>query len=188
MKRINSHPSNPTIIFLMLMVGFFWITSSHADPASSQNKPKIWSGDKRFVDQRNQSIADTQTGLVWMKSDSYQITGHWTNWRESFKFISALNETGFADYYDWRLPTLDELRTLYEADKINSAQVGREMVIHIDPIFTKEGSGSLWSSEINGHFNAFGIIFNTGQKFSAHKSSISRKAVRAVRTAHPRAN
>ena len=107
------------------------------------------------------------------------------NWRDSFKFISALNETGFADYYDWRLPTSDELQTLYDADKTNGAQVGREMVLHMDPLFTKEGSGSLWSSDVNGHHNAFGIIFNTGEKFSAHKDSRSRKAVRAVRTIHP---
>lgn len=188
MKQTDFSFAKLALLFSMIMIGTCWVALSHAGPDLAKNEPVIWSEDKRFVDQRNHSITDTQTGLMWLKSDSYQITGHWMNWKDSFKFISALNETGFADHFDWRVPTLDELRTLYEAKKINSAQVGREMVIHIDPLFAKEGSGSLWSSEVNGHFNAFGIIFNNGQKFSAHKSSKSRKAVRAVRTAQPRAN
>ena len=180
--------AKPFLFFSMILIGFSWVALSHAESGAAKSQPEIWSEDKRYVDHRNQTITDTQTGLMWLKSDSYQITGHWINWLDSFKFISALNETGFADFFDWRMPTLDELRTLHEAEKINSTQVGREMVIHIDPLFTKEGSGSHWSSEINGHYNAFGIIFNTGQKFSAHKTSRSRKAVRAVRTASPRAN
>jgi len=188
MKRTDLFIAKPAILLSLIMIGACWVALSHAEPGITKNEPAIWSEDKRFVDQRDHSIIDTQTGLMWLKSDSYQITGHWMNWTDSFKFISALNETGFANHFDWRLPTLDELRTLYEAKKINSAQVGREMVIHIDPVFAKEGSGSLWSSEVNGHFNAFGIIFNNGQRFSAHKSSKSRKAVRAVRTAHPPAN
>jgi len=186
MQRFNLNFFKPVTFFLVVAAGCCWNVSSHAEPARDQ--PAIGSEDKRFTDHLNQSITDTQTGLMWMKSDSYLITGHWMSWRESSSFIKVLNEKGFAGYYDWRLPTLDELRTLYEADKTNSAQVGREMMIHIDPIFAKEGSGSLWSFETNGHFNAFGIIFNTGQRFSAHKNSKSRKAVRAVRTAHPRVN
>lgn len=59
------------------------------------------------------------------------------------------------------------------------------MVIHIDPIFEKEGSGAWWSREPNGHFNAFGIEFNNGSRFSAPKKSLARKAVRAMRVAAP---
>ena len=55
------------------------------------------------------------------------------------------------------------------------------MIIHIDPIFAKEGSASLWTIEENGNYNAFGIILNTGKRFNSSKESRSRKAVRAVR-------
>ncbi len=139
------------------------------------------SGDQRFIDHGNHTITDTKTGLMWMKEDSYNITGHWINWKEAFQFVEALNEEGFGDQIDWRLPTLEELKTLYDKDKINSQQVGHEMVIHIDPIFGREGGGAQWSSVGNGTFNAFGIVFNTGNRFSAPKTSRSRKTVRAVR-------
>ena len=57
--------------------------------------------------------------------------------------LKKSNEDGFANYYDWQMPTLKDLRTLYEPHKTNSQQVGREMQIHIDPIFAKEGFGGL---------------------------------------------
>ena len=55
------------------------------------------------------------------------------------------------------------------------------MIIHIDPIFAKEGSASLWTIEENGNYNAFGVILNTGKRFSGPKKARFRKAVRAVR-------
>lgn len=145
--------------------------------ASAETK----SEDQRFIDHGNHTITDSKTGLMWLKEDSYIATGHWLNWNESFKFIDTLNEEGFGGYIDWRLPTVKELQTLYEQDKINSKQVGHEMVIHIDPVFGREGGGAQWSADDNGKFNAFGVVFNTGNRFSAPKNSRSRKTVRAVR-------
>ncbi len=135
----------------------------------------------RYVDHGDQTVTDTQTGLMWQRLDAYLDTGHWMNWYESFDYVDRLNREGFGGYSDWRLPTVRELRTLYEADKTNGRQVGREMVIHMDPVFEPNGGGAHWSSESNGRFNAFGLVFNTGRRFSAPKNSKSRKSVRAVR-------
>ena len=55
------------------------------------------------------------------------------------------------------------------------------MKIHTDLLFGKKGSGSLWSADENGMYNAFGVEFNTGNVFSVNKKSRSRKATRAVR-------
>lgn len=174
-----------------MRVGLGWILAAALilTPAISAATPdgsaqKTWSEDRRFLDNGDGTISDTQTGLMWVKKDSYLHTGRMMNWSEAFEYVRSLNENMYADYMDWRMPTLDELRTLYEADKTNSAQVGREMKIHIDPIFGKEGCGALWSSEDDGHFNALGIIFNTGQQFSSNKKSRSRRATRAVRVIH----
>ena len=49
--------------------------------------------------------------------------------------------------------------------------MGREMKIHTDPLFAKKGSGSLWSADENGRHNAFGVVFNTGDAFSANRKS-----------------
>ena len=140
-----------------------------------------WSVDKRFKDNGDKTITDTKTGLMWMKEDSYLHFGHWVNWFESIHFIKKINEDGFANQYDWQLPTIEQLTTLHEMDKMNSKDLGKGMNIHIDPIFAKEGSASLWSIEENGNYNAFGVVLNTGKRFNSSKNSRFRKAVRAVR-------
>jgi len=171
--------------FYVLVCTLTLSTLSLAEMPQEPAAEKIWSQDKRYVDNGDGTITDTKTHLMWMKQESYQQTGHWLTWFESYEFIKKINEDGFANYYDWQMPTLKDLRTLYEPHKTNSQQVGREMQIHIDPIFAKEGSGVWWALEANGRFNAFGIEFNSGKKFSAPKKSKARKVVRAMRVAKP---
>ena len=149
------------------------IDSKNAEPSLIESQ--------RYINNMDGTITDSKTGLMWMKNDSYLHSGHWLNWYEAKAFIKKLNEKGFANYFDWQYPTTRELKTLFDADKLNSAQVGREMKIHTDPLFGKRGSGSLWSADENGMYNAFGVVFNTGDVFSANKKSRSRKATRAVR-------
>jgi hypothetical protein len=173
------------VVFSILMGTLAWTSPSPAEEAQEPAAEKTWSQDKRFVDNGDGTITDTKTGLMWMKQESYQQTGHWITWMESFDFIKKANEKGFANYYDWQMPTLKDLKTLHEPHKTNSQQVGREMKIHIDPIFAKEGSGAWWALEANGHFNAFGIEFNNGKRFSASKKSKARKAVRPMRVVKP---
>jgi hypothetical protein len=142
----------------------------------------VQSQDKRYTDNGDGTISDSKTGLMWMKNDSYLHSHHWLNWHEAKDYVKELNEVGFANHFDWQLPTKEELRSLFESGKTNSSQVGREMKIHTDPLFGKNGSGSLWSASENGMHNAIGIVFNTGDTFSSNKKSRSRKATRAVRT------
>ncbi len=169
------------LAWAVLMTG----SLSLAEEPKETPKQKIWSQDKRFLDNGDGTITDTKTGLMWMELDSYQHTGHWITWQESFGYIKKLNKEGFADHYDWQMPTLKDLKTLYEPDKTNSRQVGSEMIIHIDPIFAKEGSGAWWSLEPNGHFNGFGIEYNKGSTFSSSKKSKARKATRGMRVVKP---
>ena len=175
-------------IFVLSSVLIWTLALSSPALAEMQQKTtpeKTWSQDKRFVDNGNGTITDTKTSLMWMKQESYQRTGHWITWPNAFDYVKKINEDGFANYYDWQMPTLADLKTLYEPHKTNSQQVGREMKIHIDPIFAKEGSGAWWALEANGHFNAFGIEFNNGKRFSAPKKSKARKAVRPMRVVKP---
>ncbi len=160
------------LITLFLLLGIL-SSSVYAIPVES--------GDNRYLDNNDGTITDTKTGLMWVKKDSYLHSGHWLNWHEVHDYVRQLNDEGFAQHSDWQLPTREELKTLYESEKINSSQVGSEMKIHTDPIFEKNGTGSLWSGEANGRYNAFGVVFNTGAVFNSNKKSRSRKATRAVR-------
>ena len=160
------------LITLFLLLGIL-SSSVYAIPVES--------GDNRYLDNNDGTITDTKTGLMWMKKDSYLHSGHWLNWYDVHDYVQQLNDEGFAQHNDWQLPTREELKTLYESEKINSSQVGSEMKIHTDPIFEKNGTGSLWSGEANGRYNAFGVVFNTGAVFNSNKKSRSRKATRAVR-------
>jgi hypothetical protein len=178
-------------IYKSSFVLFFISLTFFVSPFISQAKTKInekatkqsiiTSADKRFIDNGDGTITDTKTNLMWMKQDTYLQTGHWLHWFESIKFVKELNEEQFANYIDWDLPTVNELKSLYEPEKFNSSQIGREMKIHTDPIFAKNGSGGHWSREKNGVHNAFGLIYNNGSVFSHPKKSRARKAARAVR-------
>ena len=164
---------------LISLVVFYLSLSAKDFQIHAESKP---SSNKRFIDNKDGTISDSKTGLMWIKNDSFLHSGHWINWPEAKAYVKNLNKKGYANYFDWKLPTTRELKTLYDAKKINSSQVGREMKIHIDPVFGKNGSGSLWSANENGRHNAFGVVFNTGDVFSANKYSRSRKATRGVRT------
>ena len=153
--------------------------------ATGESQGSKYSQDKRFIDNGDRTVTDTKTGLLWMKEDSYQYKGHWLNWFQAQEYVDELNQERFADYLDWRLPTIQELTTLFEPEKFNGKQVGREMNLRMDPVFAKEGSGTLWTGETNGNYNAFGVVFNTGQKFNSSKRKKARRAVRAVRNLNP---
>ena len=51
----------------------------------------IWSEDKRFKDNGDRTVTDTQTGLMWMQADSYIHAGSWLTWFEAMEFIAKLN-------------------------------------------------------------------------------------------------
>ena len=161
---------------IMTIFILIWLSSIDSKVVESDSLES-----QRYIDNMDGTITDSKTGLMWMKNDSYLHSGHWLNWYEAKAFIKKLNEKGFANYFDWQYPTTRELKTLFNANKLNSAQMGREMKIHTDPLFGKKGSGSLWSADENGMYNAFGVEFNTGNVFSVNKKSRSRKATRAVR-------
>lgn len=180
MQSIQAHSKTILIILAFLLCQAIPATAQETAPVKNE---KTWSADKRFVDNGDDTITDSKSGLMWIKMDSYLHTGHWLNWEDAIEYINALNEKGFAGYHDWKMPIIKELTTLYEKEKFNSRQVGSEMNIHIDPIFSQKGGGAMWSIETNGTYNARGVIFNHGREFSGPKKSRGRKATRAVRIA-----
>jgi hypothetical protein len=140
-------------------------------------------GTGRFIANGDDTITDTQTGLMWEKkvagsncvrcvSDMYTFDGT-SDWldRLNGRLITGENDGGFAGYSDWRLPTLAELRTIL---KLESSPA-------IDPIFGLIGPAFYRTSSTHApHPSASwfvwfsnGLISNSGKLVPDH--------VRAVR-------
>ena len=75
--------------------------------------------DFRYTDSGNGTVMDNKTNLMWKKCSEGQtgsdcsgsITTH--NWQEALDIPQIYNNSGgFASYTDWRLPNIEELRSL----------------------------------------------------------------------------
>ena len=97
-------------------------------PASPQKKiivpKKLFAN--RYADQQDGTVVDTKTALHWMQFALGQAWNGKTNiaeakrytWQEALNAADAFNQTGgFAGYQDWRVPTIDELKTIVEKGK-----------------------------------------------------------------------
>ena len=51
---------------------------------------------KRFIDNGDNTITDTQSGLMWCKRDSMNDLKKWVNYQESTDYARELREKKFA--------------------------------------------------------------------------------------------
>lgn len=97
-------------------------------------------GKNRFVDNKEGTISDLATGLMWTRADS----GKAMDWRDALAWCEGLELAG---HDDWRLPNAKELQSLVDytraPDAISPAQRGPA----IDPIFQMtDGESWFWTS------------------------------------------
>ena len=67
---------------------------------------------KPFKDNKNGTVTDEGTGLVWQKGDSYHDIKKGVNWYDALEYITLKNSEKFAGHDDWRLPSLAEINKL----------------------------------------------------------------------------
>ena len=142
-----------------------------------------------LVDNNDGTVTDSATGLMWQKSGSLERLDK----RGANKYIERLNSKRFGGYYDWRMPTIEELASLL-ARKSNKG-------VHIAPEFETH-QVSCWSADKyrpqSDYYAGYWIVnFKQGQILEAlfRKSSVTAnfsgsgikndtnyvKAVRSVR-------
>lgn len=136
---------------------------------------------ERFKDSNNGTILDTQTGLMWQKMDSYHELKKGLNWYEAVEYVDKKNSEKLGGVDDWRLPTLEELRTLW--DPRLSVKSKDQEAIGLPPGFPGGGSYYLWTSNERGL--DFAWYFGLGQKedyFNLKELGDLEQGVKVVRT------
>jgi len=116
-----------------------------------------------LVDREDGTIFDTKTKLLWQRvpsDDTY-------TWEEAYKYCKSLTLGG---YNDWRLPTLEELRTLI--DKRHEPT--------ICPIFECKLDW-YWSSTSDTDFPAIVWLVYFGYGYASNDDKDTHIYVRAVR-------
>jgi len=81
-------------------------------------------GINQVLDNKNGTVTDLATGLMWQKADS----GQGLNWEQALSYAENLN---FAGYSNWRLPNAKELQRILDYSR--SPQTSNTAAI--DPVF-----------------------------------------------------
>ena len=124
---------------------------------------EVKSGPGRFTKDNNGVITDSVTGLDWYINPNPHNT-----WTQAKAWAENLTVAGGG----WRLPTLNELKTLYQ--KGASA-------VHMDPLFQLPGA-YVWSGDLKDASFAWGFAFYSGlEGFHAVNYGFGRVAL-AVRS------
>jgi len=95
-------------------------------------------------------LFDKTTELTWQQAGSPVAVTH----ADAEKYIRELNKQKFANYKDWRLPTLDEAMSLLESRKNDDG-------FYIDPEFDR-GQPWIWTGEKSSDGAAWVVTFRTG--------------------------
>jgi len=115
------------------------------------------------------TVLDRASGLLWQQSGSPGAM----SLPNAMNYIAQLNESRYAGYRDWRLPTVEETMSLVEASRQQSSS------LYLSPLFGQKQRW-IWTADSYGPTDAWVVNFEGG---NCLVSTINRKIyVRAVRS------
>lgn len=118
------------------------------------------------------TVADTDTGLMWMRCSlgqtwdgntcQGQSTGH--TWQAAKQAVAQLNIDGYGGYHDWRVPMMPELASIVERQCY-------EPRVNLD-VFPQTPSTLYWSSmeKMGSKDQAYSLDFGAGAASPSLKS------------------
>jgi hypothetical protein len=108
------------------------------------NEPEV--SKLQLIDNKDGTITDPDSGLLWTQKDSYADLGKCLTWQESMDYVEKLDTANFSD---WRMPTIQELSTLYDPSKENNMAWDHhpEYPLALDEKFSDGAAYWLWSSD-----------------------------------------
>ena len=134
----------------------------------------------RFKDNQDGTISDTDTDLTWQKKDSRQLTSRWMHLEKSQKLANEHNEEKLGGFGDWRIPKLEDIKTIFNKSFSNRDFGNNEIFIHEQ--FEKGGADCCWTDTINGE-RAMMFSLVKGRSSWINKLGDGPFAVRLVRGA-----
>jgi hypothetical protein len=206
LHRGTHNPTIDTCFFPNTVLSYYWSATTYA--YATVGRSSAWSADFRngqvlrsykfgpqnvravrsghslisnFVDNKDGTVIDTATGLMWQKCPYGQTwdeaqdacTGSATNlnWQQALKAAENLKLAG---YDDWRLPNINELQTLVDETVYSPA---------LDTNFFPNKSSGYWSSTTRdcGTQGAWRVDFAYGGLHYPFKPYSTFLSVRAVR-------
>lgn len=102
----------------------------------------------QLIEKGDDLLHDPSTDLIWQKTPSLYCL----SWKEALANIKDLNSSRHADQYTWRLPTVDELFSLY-----NGSDTLQEEVNQAAP-----REKCLWSADAHGKRDAWYVNLELG--------------------------
>jgi hypothetical protein len=119
-----------------------------------------------MIDNQNGTVTDERTGLMWQQ----EFPEAKMTWEQAVSYCKELNLAG---HNDWRLPTIQELKSIVDYIRYNP-------VINIG-YFPNTGSSFYWSSTTHAYYTgyAWGVYLYNGYDYCSYK--YSSYYVRAVR-------
>jgi uncharacterized caspase-like protein len=141
-----------------------------SEPIKTDNESDFKSENVKneFEDNGDGTITDHATGLIWQKSGS----PNYMNYENAKAYIEELNSKKFAGYIDWRLPTVDELKSLLTSER-------QSKVLYINPIFDSKQIWC-WTSDTRASGGAWGVYFSHGSVDWDYGSTLCVRAVRSL--------
>ena len=134
----------------------------------------------RYIDNRDGTISDSFTGLMWQEGYSYPENGNYLSWYAANDYIRNLNQKKLGGHSDWRLPSKIEIQSIYELCKVFESR-GKRYTLHIDPLFEFSYGSCFWTNKTRLSA-ALGFEFDVGdiQWYPQGSESASVRAVRFV--------
>ncbi|KUG22970.1 outer membrane protein a precursor [hydrocarbon metagenome] len=124
--------------------------------------------DSRFIAYDNGTVLDTKTNLLWAVKDN----GSNINWSDAKSYCENYKGGG---YTDWRLPTKNELKSLYDDTIFGNNGYHLTKLINLSGTF-------VWSSEMTGP-KPFVTSFLYGLAYEETSSNARRNRALPVRSA-----
>lgn len=126
--------------------------------------------DQRFMDNGDGTVTDTLTNLMWAASDNMgDIT-----WQNAKIYCENPPIAGYK-YSDWRMPTIKELKTLYDKN-VAGYETDCGLAVRIHPAITLSCAW-VWSSE-NKAISAYAFSFRKGYQYMTLQ--LNKKSFRAL--------